>query len=56
VKIRVVELPSKEVFIDVNDLLIALLLKIEKTNSEVERKVIKDIIAGLTVIRDGAHK
>jgi type III secretion system FlhB-like substrate exporter len=55
-ELRTTELPSKEVFINVNDLIIELLLKVEIATSEVEKKVYRDLADRLSHIRDKTHK
>jgi hypothetical protein len=54
--IRVVELPSKEVYIDANDLIIELLIKANNSLSSVESKVYKELADRLSMMRDRAHK
>jgi len=54
--VRVVELPSKEAYVDLNDLIIELLLKAENAVNESEKKVYKELADKLSSIRDRAHK
>lgn len=55
-KIRVKEYDDKEVFVNANDLIIELLLKLDKAHSEVEKHSIRCFIARITELRDTAHK
>lgn len=55
-EVRVVELPTKEVFVDVNDLIMEFFSKMESSGNEIEKKVYRDLIARLTSVRDRAHK
>lgn len=54
--IRVVELPSKEVYIDANDLIIELLIKANNTAIAAESKVYKELADRLSMMRDRAHR
>jgi hypothetical protein len=54
--VRAVELVTKEVYIDVNDLIIEFLSKADKANCEAEKKVYKELVDKLTSIRERAHK
>jgi hypothetical protein len=54
--IRVVELPSKEVYIDINDLIIEMLLKADSALNDAEKKVYRDMADRLSNMRDRAHK
>ena len=54
--IRVVELPTKEVYIDINDLIIEMLIKVDHANNEYEKKVYREMADRLSLIRDKAHK
>jgi hypothetical protein len=54
--IRVVEIPSKEVYIDANDLIIELLIKANNTAVIAESKVYKELADRLSMMRDRAHK
>ena len=54
--IRVVEIPSKEVYIDANDLIIELLIKANNSLSSAESKVYKELADRLSMMRDRAHK
>jgi uncharacterized protein YpiB (UPF0302 family) len=54
--VRVIELPSKEVYVDVNDLIIELLLKVDRALNEHEKRAYKELSDKLSAIRDKAHK
>ena len=54
--IRVVELPSKEVYVDINDLIIEYLLKADNAPNEIEKKVYRELANKLSTMRDKAHK
>ena len=54
--IRVVELPSKEVYVDINDLIIEFLLKATGASSEAEKKIYRELADKLSAVRDKAHK
>jgi len=54
--IRVIEVSTKEVYIDINDLIIDLLLKMENAQNDSERKVYKELSDKLSSMRDKAHK
>lgn len=54
--VRVVELPSKEVYIDINDLIIELLVKADNASNEHEKKVYRELSEKLSTMRDKAHK
>ncbi len=54
--VRVVEIKSNEVYIDVNDLIIELLLEADKATTEAEQRVLKSLANRLTSMRDRAHK
>jgi hypothetical protein len=55
-KIRTLEVNSSEVFVDVNDLLIELMLEADRCTSEPERKAYQALIHKLTEIRNKGHK
>lgn len=55
VKIRAVEAATQDVFVDVNDLIIDLMMAAEESNNEVERRAYKKIIQKLTDVRNKAH-
>lgn len=54
--IRVVELPTKEVYLDINDLIIEYLLKADNAQNEIEKKVYRELADKLCAMRDRAHK
>jgi hypothetical protein len=54
--IRLKELSDKEIYIDVNDLIIEMLLKADNANNESEKRVYKEIADRLSNIRNKAHK
>jgi uncharacterized protein YbjQ (UPF0145 family) len=54
--VRVVELPSKEVYIDINDLIIEFLLKADSATNDHEKKVYRELSDRLSSMRDRAHK
>jgi hypothetical protein len=53
--IRAKESPTKDVYLNVNDLIIELMRELEKANNDSERNAIKRVIARLTHIRDASH-
>jgi len=53
--IRVRESSTKDVFINVNDLIIELMSELGKANNESERNAIQRVITRLTKIRDASH-
>lgn len=53
--IRAKESSTNDVYINVNDLLIELMVELEKAHTEQERAAIKRIINRLTRVRDTAH-
>jgi len=55
-KVRCVEVTDKEVFVDVNDLIIELMLKANKATSDIEKRVYTDLVETLSQIRSSAHK
>jgi len=55
VKLRVVESTTQEVFVDVNDLIIDLMLAAEASTNETERRTYKKVIQKLTDVRGKAH-
>jgi hypothetical protein len=55
-KIRSIESNTTEVYVDVNDLIIELLLEVDKAQSEHEKKAYRSLISRLTEIRDKSHK
>lgn len=54
-KVRSTEVSDKEVYVDVNDLIIELLLEMDRCSTEAEQKVYRALVARLTSIRDKAH-
>jgi hypothetical protein len=54
-KVRTTEISDKEVYVDVNDLIIELLLEIDRSGVEAEKKAYRSLVARLTAIRDKAH-
>lgn len=54
--VRVIELSSKEVYVDINDLIIEFLLKADDASSEQEKKVYRELADKMSSIRDKAHK
>lgn len=55
-KIRSKEIDDKEIFINVNDLIIEIMLEVDKAASDTEKKVYRNIVTRLTEIRDRSHK
>jgi len=53
--IRVKRDSSDEVYVDANDLIIELMKKSEKSSSETERNIYKQIIKLITDIRDSSN-
>lgn len=53
--IRTKEIDDKEVYIDVNDLMVELLRDLEKCATEAEKKVYQDIVNKLVELRKKAH-
>jgi 5'-3' exonuclease len=53
--IRVKRDSSDEVYVDANDLIIGLMKKSEKSSSETERNIYKQIIKLITDIRDSSN-
>lgn len=54
--IRLKELPSKEVYIDINDLIIYLLLKLDNAQNDAQKKTYRELADKLSILRDKAHK
>lgn len=54
-KIRTAESPTTDVFVDVNDLIIDLMMKAESATNDYERKAYKNVIQKLTDLRNKAH-
>ena len=54
--IRLKELPSKEVYVDINDLIIYLLLKLDDVSNDMQKKTYRELADKLTTLRDKAHK
>jgi len=52
VKIRTVEATTQDVFVDVNDLIVDLMLVAENTTNEHERAAYKKVIQKLTALRN----
>ena len=55
VKIRAVEAPTQDVFVDVNDLIIDLMMAAEEASNDNERRAYKKVIQKLTDVRNKAH-
>lgn len=55
-KIRTVEISSTEVYVDVNDLIIELLVELDNSSSEQEKKILRSLVNRLTDIRNKGHK
>lgn len=55
-KIRTVEVSSTEVYVDVNDLIIELLVELDNSSSESEKKILRALVQKLTDIRNKGHK
>ena len=53
--IRTVEANTQEVYLDINDLVIWLLLEAEKSSNETERKVYKKVALKITEMRKKGH-
>lgn len=53
---RSIESDTSEVFINVNDLIIELLLEVDKAQTEHEKKAYRALITRLSDIRDRGHK
>ena len=54
-KVRTTEISDKEVYVDVNDLIIELLYEIDRSSVEAEKKAYRALVVRLTAIRDKAH-
>lgn len=54
-KIRTKEILDKEIYVDANDLIIELLIEIERCTTESEKKAYRAVIARLSSLRDSAH-
>lgn len=55
-KVRSLEIQTQEVYIDVNDLIIELLLEIERCQTDSEKDAYRALVARLTDVRDKSHK
>lgn len=55
-KIRTVEISSTEVYVDVNDLIIELLVELDNSSSEQEKKILRALVNRLTEIRNKGHR
>lgn len=53
--IRVRESSTEDVYVNVNDLIIELMVELGKTSTDAERSAINKIINRLTRIRDASH-
>lgn len=56
VKIRTAESATSDVYINVNDLIIELMLEAEKASTQAEKQYIKELIARLVRKRNEGHK
>ena len=56
IDVRTVEAPSKETFIDANDLLIELMMELENCTSEEGKKAYRKLIKRITEIRNQPRK
>lgn len=54
-KIRTAEASTQDVFVDVNDLIIDLMMAAENAPNDSERKAYKKVIQKLTELRNNAH-
>ena len=54
-KVRTAESTTSDVFINVNDLIIELMMQIEKANSQEKKDLLKGVIRRLTEIRNTSH-
>ena len=54
-KVRTTEAVIKEVFIDANDLMIELMLEVEKASNESEKKTLRRIIQKINELRKQGH-
>lgn len=54
-KIRTAEASTQDVFVDINDLIIDLMMEAEKTDSDAERKAYRKVIQKLTELRNKGH-
>ena len=54
--VRTVESNTTDVYVDVNDLIIDLMLEAERSSSEIERTTLKRVINKLTKMRNRSHK
>ena len=55
-KIRTLETQTSEVYVDVNDLIIELLLEVDRCESEPEKEAYRSLVTRLTEMRDKGHK
>ena len=55
-KVRTVETQTAEVYVDVNDLIIELLLEVDRCQTDPEKDVYRSLVARLTEMRDKGHK
>jgi len=54
--IRAKESATNDVYINVNDLIIELMVELSNVHSDAERSAINRIVARLTALRDKSHK
>lgn len=54
-KVRTTEATTREVFVDINDLIIDLMLEVEKATSQDAKSAIKQLINKLTKLRNEGH-
>jgi len=55
-KVRSIETQTSEIYVDVNDLIIELLLEVDRCQTDTEKEAYRSLVARLTDIRDKAHK
>lgn len=56
IKVRTTEAATREVFVDVNDLIIELMMDEQNANSQVEKDAIRRVINKLTELRKVGHE
>ena len=56
IKVRTAESTTSDVYVNVNDLIIELMLEAEKADTQAEKQCIKNLIAKLVRRRNESHK
>jgi len=55
-KVRTLETQTSEVYVDVNDLIIELLLEVDRCQTDPEKEAYRSLVSRLTEMRDKGHK